>query len=54
MLGLQLCATVLAIVLMLPIVVIETYAGMTGDPKYLLYAIAELAIFIGVIWVIWF
>lgn len=54
MLALQLYATLFAIVFMLPALVIETYAGMTGAPKYLLYAAAEFVIFTGVIWLIWF
>ena len=48
----QLLATLFAIVFLMPTMFIELYAD-TGKPKYLLYAIAELAIFAGVIWLIW-
>lgn len=51
---LQLYATLFGIVFILPALVIDIYSGMTGDPKYLLYAAVELAIFTGVIWLIWF
>lgn len=51
---LQLFATGFAIVFMMPAVFIDTYAGASGDSKYLLYAIVEFAIFTGVIWLIWF